>query len=57
MASWMPPLAISTGSLPSPRNTAHADLAAERFQLVGSGGTVDVARGEQRAVASCFMSR
>ena len=29
----------------------HADLATERGQLVGSGGTVDVARGEQRRAA------
>ena len=29
----------------------HADLATERGQLVGSSGTVDVARGEQRRAA------
>ena len=29
----------------------NANLAAERGQLVGSGGTVDVARGEQRGAA------
>ena len=29
----------------------HADLATERGQLVGSGGTVNVARGEQRRAA------
>ena len=29
----------------------HADLSAKRSQLVGSGGTVDVARGEQRRAA------
>ena len=29
----------------------YADLATERGQLVGSGGTVDVARGEQRRAA------
>jgi len=29
----------------------HADLAAKRGQLVGSGGTVDVARSEQRRAA------
>ena len=29
----------------------HADLAAKRGQLVGSGGAVDVARGEQRRAA------
>ena len=29
----------------------HADLATERGQLVGSGGTIDVARGEQRRTA------
>ena len=29
----------------------NADLSTERGQLVGSGGTVDVARGEQRRAA------
>ena len=29
----------------------YADLSAKRGQLVGSGGTVDVARGEQRRAA------
>ena len=29
----------------------HADLSTKRGQLVGSGGTVDVARGEQRRAA------
>ena len=29
----------------------HADLATKRGQLVGSGGTIDVARGEQRRTA------
>ena len=34
----------------------NADLATERGQLVGSGGTIDVARGEQRRSA-CFLSK
>ena len=29
----------------------HADLAAEGGELIGSGGTIDVARGEKRAFA------
>ena len=43
--------AMAPASLPSPRKTAHADLAAEGCQLVGRGGTVRVAGGQQRAVA------
>mgnify|MGYP000172843592 CR=1 FL=1 len=37
-----------------PTEDGHADFTAEGRQLVGGGGTIDVARGEQRALALLF---
>lgn len=50
-ASRMDARAISTGMRASAAEHRHADLAAEGGELIGGGGTIDVARGEKRAFA------